>query len=652
MPDPIEQDQQRSAVNLAMRVPGEILNKIGDRVYKEYEIDKESRADWEEINEFAMKLATQVVEEKSEPFEGAANIKFPTVAMAAVQFAARAMPQIIKDRDVVKTKVIGRDQGGQKAGKAQRVGQYMSYQILEEMEGWEDDMDSLLTALPIEGAAFKKTYYDPAKRRNCSTWVRPMDLVINFNYKSIEEAPRATHIIRLLPNTVTERVRSGAFRDWPDIHEQHQREEEDSKFDNDDYDRPITFLEQHRYWDLDGDGYREPYIITIHRDSKKVVRILPRWDTKGENRGPEGPNGEPGQIIRIDPVHYFTGYIFMPCPRGSVYGMGYGKLLGPLNASINMTLNQIHDAGTLANMQGGFIGKSFTMGRGKQQQSLTFKMGEFKPVMFAGDDIRKAIMPFPFKGPDATLFNVLQLLIGTGEKLGSVTDPMIGESPGTNVPATTTLALIEQGSKVFSSVFKRIHRSLGREYKKLFRLNRLYLDDRAYFTVLDNEQSVAKEDFDDTQYDVCPVSDPNMVSDTQMLVKAELLKEFMGQGLDDFGIMSRILEAARVPDWQELIPDEEQKPDPDPKTIVELQKLELAREELDLKIFRTQFEVMKLQADTIKSLADAESKEAGAQMEMYKQQVTLMVEQMKMKVAEKQAAMKQKEGKASGDSDK
>lgn len=645
MTDPVKQDQQRSAINIAMEMQPEQLNTIGMRVFKEYEIDKESRSQWEEDNQVFMDLATQVIEEKSDPFEGAANIKFPTVAMAAVQFAARAMPQIIKDRDVVKVKVIGRDQGGEKAGKALRIGQYMSYQILEEMEGWEDDMDSLLTALPIEGVAFKKTYYDPARGRNVCKWVRPMDLIVNFNYRCIEDAPRATHVIRLLPNTVVERVRSGAFRDWPDIHSQSQKDEEDAKFDVRDEDQPITFLEQHRFLDLDGDGYREPYIVTIHRDSQKVVRILPRWDTKGEHRN------EKGAFIKIDPVHYFTSYVFMPCPKGSVYGMGYGRLLGPLNISINMTLNQLHDAGTLANMQGGFIGKSFTMGRGKQQKSIQFKMGEFQPVMFSGDDIRKAIMPFPFKGPDQTLFNVLQLLITTGDKLGSVTDPMIGESPGTNVPATTTLALIEQGSKVFSSVFKRIHRSLGREYKKLFRLNRLYLNDQAYFMVLDDEKSVAKTDFDDQTYDVCPVSDPNMVSDTQMLVKAELLKEFMGQGLDDFGIMSRILEAARVPDWQELVPKEPQQPDPDPKTVIELQKLELAREELDLKIFRTQFEVMKLQADTIKSLADAESKEAGPQIEVYKQQMALMVEQMKLKVAEKQAAQKKKEGKTDGGAD-
>jgi chaperonin GroES len=530
-------------------LPDDLLNKIGQKVCDEYKIDKNSREDWERTNEFAMKLATQVVEEKNEPFDGASNIKFPTVAMASVQFAARAMPQVVKDKEVVKVSVTGKDEGGRKAGRAKRISTHMSYQLLEDMVGWEDDMDSLLTALPIEGCAFKKTYYNPAMRKNVSEWVRPMDLVINFNYKSIEVAPRVTQIVRLLPNIVIERVRSGAFKDDPAIHSQQYRDEEDSKFEATDDDRPITFYEQHRFLDLDEDGYGEPYIVTVHRDSQKVVRILPRWDTKGQHiQQPTeeevaqaqqmGQEAKP-KIIRIDPIHYYTAYIFMPCPRGSVYGMGYGRLLGPLNASINMTLNQIHDAGTLSNTQGGFVGSTFQMGRGRQAGNLEFKMGEFKSVKYSGDDIRKAIMPLPFKGPDATLFQALQLLIGTGEKLGSVTDPMIGESPGTNVPATTTLALIEQGSKVFSSVFKRIHRSLKSEFKKIYRLNRLFLDEQVYFNVLDEEKAVAREDYEDESYDVCPVSDPNMISDTQMLVKAELLKEFIGQGLDDFGIMSR-----------------------------------------------------------------------------------------------------------------
>jgi hypothetical protein len=166
-------------------------------------------------------------------------------------------------------------------------------------------------------------------------------------------------------------------------------------------------------------------------------------------------------------------------------------------------------------------------------------------------------------------------------------------------------------------------------------LNRLFLDDQAYFNILDDEKAVARDDYMEEGYDVCPVSDPNMISDTQMLVKAELLKEFIGQGLDDFKIMSRILEAARVPDWQELVPEERQEPEPDPKTILEMQRLDIEQQRLDMQMFETQFKVLKMQADAVLAFAKAESEEAGPQLEIYKQQMGLMIEQMKAQVAAK-----------------
>jgi chaperonin GroES len=303
-------------------LPIELLNRIGQRVKEEYDIDEESRRPWLEKNEFAMKLATQVVEPKTEPFEGAANIKFPTLSMSAVQFAARAYPQLFRGSDIVKGKVIGKDEGGKKAGIASRISEHMSYQIIEEMDAWEDETDALLTALPIEGCEFKKTYYDPAKGRNVSTWVRPKDLVINYHCKSPEEAPRVTHVIRLLPNKIRERVLTGVFMDIGEFQHPPEKRDETDTHDVRDEDAPHVFLEQHRYLDLDGDGYREPCIVTVHRDSQKVVRIMPRYDE-------DGIKDIEGQVVRIEPIHYFTRFLFMPSPDGGVYGQGFGTLLGP-----------------------------------------------------------------------------------------------------------------------------------------------------------------------------------------------------------------------------------------------------------------------------------------------------------------------------------
>jgi chaperonin GroES len=406
-------------------------------------------------------------------------------------------------------------------------------------------------------------------------------------------------------------------------HPPEKRDETDTH-DVKDEDAPHVFLEQHRYLDLDGDGYREPCIVTVHRDSQKVVRIMPRYDE-------DGIKDIEGQVVRIEPIHYFTRFLFMPSPDGGVYGQGFGTLLGPLNTSINITLNQIHDAGTLANIQGGFIGKSFSGGRGKQGGELKFEMGEFKQVKYSGDDIRKAVMPLPFKGPDAVLFQTLGLLIESGEKLGSVTDPMLGETPGANASPTTTLALIEQGSKVFSSVFKRIHRAFRSEFRKLFRLNEIFLDDEVYFTIMDEERAIKRQDYNSKANDVTPISDPSMVSDTQQMLKAEVLMQFMGMGLDDNLILAKALEALDIPDWEDLIPEEPQEPEPDPKTVIRMLEIELDRERLDMEQFKLQFEVLKIQADAMKSLALAEAAEEGIHMKQYEVTLKAMTEKFKAK---------------------
>jgi hypothetical protein len=295
----------------------------------------------------------------------------------------------------------------------------------------------------------------------------------------------------------------------------------------------------------------------------------------------------------------------------------------------------LHDAGTLANTQGGFIGKSWTGGRGRLAGDLSFKMGEFKQVNYSGDDIRKSIMPLPFKGPDVTLFQILQFLVGAGEKLGSVTDPVMGESPGSNVPATTTLALIEQGSKVFSSVFKRLFRAFKSEFKKLYVLNGKFLDEKEYYYVLDNQKAISKEDYNTEDYDICPVADPNMVSDTQQLVKAQALLDLLGQGFDDQEIMRRYLEALRIPDREALIPKEDVSPEPDPKVVLEMQKLELEQQKIDMAGFKMQYEVLKLQADSMLAMAKAEAAEIGPQVDLYIANLKAMIEKLRIASQEK-----------------
>ena len=631
--DPIKEkrddlERRIENTNLAKSIDKTILNKIAQAVIKGFNIDKESRDQWEEDNEASIKLATQVIEAKSEPFDGCANIKYPLLSIASVQFASRAFSQVIQSGNVIKGRVVGEDPEGQKAGRAQRVSTHMNYQLTDQMEEWEDDTDNLLCALPIEGCEFKKTYHSKNLGRNVSEWIRPTELVVHYKAKTLEKASKYTHIIYLRPNDITERVRTGLFLDLKEF-EQPPNFDEESRSDPEDDDAPHTFYEQSCYYDLDDDGYKEPIIVTVHKDSKKIVRIVARFDID------DVEFNEKGQVARIKPVHYITRFVFMPSPDGGIYGMGYGRLLSPINMSINMGLNQLLDSGTLSNTQGGFIGKVVSMMKGRGSGDVKFKMGEFKQLTYSGDDIRKSIMALPFKEPSIVLFRLLELLINAGEKLGNVVDPLVGESPGANVPATTTLALIEQGMKVYSAIYKRLHRALKSEFKKLFRLNKLYLDQVDYFYINDNQQAIARNDYNPEDCDVTLVSDPNEISSTQKLLTAEALTTMLGMGLNDDEIKRRKLEALQVPDIDKIIPEDGSEPPPDPKVVIETQKLDMERDRLELDMFMAKFEMLKLQADSIKSIAQAEGVEIGQQLELYQSNLKAMTESMKVRSQKK-----------------
>jgi len=624
----LELEKAIESSNLAEGMDDHDLNLIAQKVIEEYDIDKESRSEWEDRTKLAMGMATNMLQsfsgESSSDFK---DVNFPLLLTAAISFSARAYTQLVQFGNIVKAKVIGRDQDNTKASKANRVQTHMNYQLSEQMENWGEDTDYLLTALPIEGCEFKKTYFNPSDKVNVSEWIRPNDLVLNYKAKSIEKAARYTHVIKLYPNEIVERINSGVFLDLKEIRNvaPNDGDEENPSPTNDD-DAPHIFYEQHRYLDLDDDGYKEPYVVTVHKGSQKVVRIIARFDIDGVQF-----NEKTGKVIRIKPVHYITRFLFMPSPDGGVYGMGYGNIIGPVNLASNAILNEIVEAGFLANTQGGFVGKGVSMKKGRGGGDIEFEQGEFKQVNYSGDDIRKHILALPFKGPEPTLFSVFDRLINAGEKLGSITDPLVGESPGADVPATTILALIEQGSKIPSSVYVRLHQSFRSEYRKLFRLNSIYLEDEEYFNINDDEKSVARADYDYKSCDVVPISNPAEISNTHKLLMAQVLREFMGMGLNDNAIIRRNLEALQVSDIEEILPEQGAQQKPDPKTLLEIQKLELERNKHELEMFESQFKVAKLQSEVLLNIAKAEGVEMGQQMDLYMETMKNLTERMKIR---------------------
>lgn len=571
------------AANIAESLDKDLLAKIGQDCKKGFEQDCQSRRDWEDNIDSWTKLASQVKEQKTYPWPNASNIKYPLLSTAAMQFAARAYPSLIpSDGQVVKSKVIGKDPDGSKQQKAEHTSIYVSHQLMNEMDSWEEDMDKLLIMLPVVGTMFKKTYWDKLTEKNCSKLVMPKNLVVNYWAQDLDHVERISEVIEMSKRLYQERVNAELFLDT-DIGTPTLPDGTKNAPDNDST-TPFTFIEQHTFLDLDKDDYQEPYVVTFHKESGTVLRITARFDELGLKVG------DHGEVIRIEPIQYYTKFGFIPNPDGSFYDIGFGVLLGPINDSVNTLINQLVDAGSLSNLQSGFIGKGLRIKMGESR----FQPGEWKAVNATADDLKKQIMPLPTKEPSAVLFQLMGALITSGKELASVAEIFVGKMPGQNTPATTTMATIEQGMKVFTAVYKRTYRSLASEYKKLYRLNEVYLNPQTYVEVLD--ANVDPNDFKSIGYQICPGADPSAISQTERLLKAQGLAEMLPMGvLDPIEVVTRILEAQEQPNIQKLFHPQvqqtgqpPQQPDPKAQELqmkaqAEAQKAQLSQQQLEFK---------------------------------------------------------------------
>lgn len=553
------------SLNLAKGMDEDDLLTIGREAKEGFESDCDSRSEWERASEEWTKLAKLTVEQKVFPWPNASNVKYPLLATAAMQFAARAYPSLIpSDGRVVKSRIIGKDPDGTKTKTAEAVSIYMSYQLMEEMYGWEEDMDKMLIMLPVIGTMFKKTYWDPIKKVNCSKLILPKNLVVNYWANCLEDAERISEVIEVNPRILKERQQAGLWLEDIEIGDATTNEAENNDPNQPsmaDDTTPYIFVEQHTYLDLDEDGYKEPYIVTFHKDTSTVVRIVPRYDNSTIFMNDDG------KVARIEPIQYYTKFGFIPNPDGSFYDIGFGILLGPINESVNTLINLLIDSGVINNLQSGFIGKGLRLRMGDTK----FQPGEWKLVNSTGDDLKKQIVPLPSKEPSKVLFELMTALITSGKELASVAEIFTGKMPGQNTPATTTMATVEQGMKVFTAVYKRIYRSLKEEFAKLYRLNGTYLNPHTYVDIVDME--VGPEDFKYDAHRIVPGADPTAVSQSEKLMKAQGLAEMLAGGmpLDPFKVMIRMLEAQEQPNWQELIPPQIMQsgqvppPPPDPK---------------------------------------------------------------------------------------
>jgi chaperonin GroES len=558
----------------------------------------------------------------------------------------------------------------------------MSYQLLDQDEGWEEDQDKAFLALPILGCVFKKSYYDPVVGHNRSKLVLPKNLVVHYYAKSIEECERKTELFELYPREVRERELRKLFLEnnyGPPSIEDFKEEDERQGLSRplDDKDRPRVFLEQHCYLDLDGDGYKEPYIVTVDKSSKRVARIVARIGKITTEQSlkikeiqtrmqalaegiqePTSPE-ELDQALRIEQtliamqeevkalseqkpkvlsiaaVEHYTKYSFIPSPDGGFYDLGFGALLSPINDSVNTILNQLIDAGSLQNSNSGFIGRGARIKGGK----VRFSPNEWKRVNVAGGALRDSIVPLPVNAPSQVLFELLSLLISYAERVGSVTDAMMGDNPGQNTPAYNMSAMLEQGLQVFNGIFKRVYRAQRSEFRKLYNLNAIYLDQEEYFSYQDSDAKVLKTDYTADPKDLIPAADPNAFSGKEKMMKAQAVREasMSVPGYDPIKVEQRFLESMDIPDAAEVYPlvpelDENGQetggvalkfpPQPDPE--MEIKKADMQRRVLEgqsraeADMMRAESDIAVNEAKILLMMAQAEVAAGSPEMERLK----------------------------------
>jgi len=630
---PVTIDMLISAPNIAEMLDESALNEIGDDCKSGLEIDEDSRAEWMEKHEAAMELALQLAEQKTYPWEGASNMVFPLITVGALQFNARALPAIIPGNNIVKVRVNGDDSGqyevqmdpqtgqpaadpqtgqpvqreivapGAKAAKAARVATHMNWQLLDQMEEWEGDTDTLLLYLPIAGCAFRRMWYDPAKNRPASRWIPATNLVVNMKARSFDDAPRVSEKFSVYPYQIVEKIRTQEWyyedegKDPLDIFAPDEDE------DSDDGQPSVVFVEQQCRIDLDDDGYPEPYTVIFHEESGQVVKIQARY---GEA---DVEMTEMGQVARIKTLHEYTKYDFIPNPDNGFYGIGFGWLLGPINEQVNTTINQLNDAAHLQNMPMGFISRGLRI----QGGNLRFEPGEFKQADSAGGNLKENLYQLRLEPPSQVLFQLLGLMINAGQDISSVKDIMMGDT-NKNIAPTTALTLVEQGTTQFNSIFKRVHRSLKRELKLLFAINSRTLDERTYTSLLDSQEEIKAPDYDEESLDISPVTDANMAARALRQAKTQALMQIAQQFPDRLNrdmILADLLEAAEIENPQKYINPPPQAPQPN---------------------FDEQAKLTRAEADKMRAETDSQSKEVAA--------IRDLMEAMKLK-AEAETTMTQ-----------
>jgi hypothetical protein len=510
--------------NLAEEMPDRELQRISGELLSEYDANNESRSEWAETYTKGLELLGFTYDERTQPFRGASGVTHPLLAEAATQFQAQAFNELLPPQGPVKTSIMGKE-SRQKQEQARRVKTFMNYYITNVMEEYTPDMDQMLFVLPLAGSTFKKTYYDEAMGRIVSRFVPAENLVVPYNTSDLDTCPNITQVVTTSLNDMRKMQVSGFYRDVEVVPAQKEMSEISEMtdkiggFEPSNIDYNCTLLECHVDLDLDGyedvdedgepTGIKIPYVVTLSLDNGQVLSIRRNYREDDEKK---------------KKIAYFTHYKFLP--GFGFYGLGLIHTIGGLSRTATSALRQLIDAGTLSNLPAGFKARGLRI----SDTDDPLQPGEFRDVDAPGGAIRDSIMPLPFKGPDQTLFNLLGFVVQAGQRYATITDLKVGDG-NQQAPVGTTIAMLEQGTRVMSAVHKRLHYAMRQEFKILARLMSETLPQEYPYTIAGGDETIMATDFDD-RVDVIPVSNPNVFSQAQRIVLAQTKMQLAAQAPD------------------------------------------------------------------------------------------------------------------------
>ena len=518
------------------------LFEIASDVIENYQADKDSRGEWESMFERGFDLLGLKLEPGSEPFEGACTAVHPLLIESAVKFQSKSSQELFPSGGPVKANILG-NSTPEKQMQANRVQNFMNYQLTEQMPEYFDEFERMLFHLPLIGSAFKKIYYSSILNRPVSEFIPIDQFYVSYFATDLRNADRYTHVIYKSPVELQKDILGGVYKDI-ELPTPHQTNITSltQKMDtilglspSADNDPQYVLLEQHCYLDIENKDQSLPYIVTVEEQTRQVLSIRRNYE-------PDDPN--------MEKRSHFVHYRFVP--GFGFYGLGLIHFLGNLTMSATAAMRSLIDAGQFANLQGGFKAKGLRIVGDNEPISP----GEFKEVDATGMDLSKAIIPLPYKEPSSTLFQMLQFVASTGQKFADSTEQVISDAASYG-PVGTTMALLEASSKFFSAVHKRLHKSQKDEFRVLAKIDYDYLPNEYPYDVPNEDRSVFKNDFDGRE-DIVPVSDPNIPSNAHRMMLANMALQMAQQsppGMFNLEALNRtILSAANMPNLEEILP--------------------------------------------------------------------------------------------------